>query len=80
MTRFEENGVAIQYATKNIPQATHCFKNSCNLCCNRGFRIDCDRCAISYAHSHQVEILEAEAIHVSINVIAVSSRAVAAIG
>lgn len=73
MTRFEECGAHIQYCAKSKPQAVQSFRRSCNMCCNRGFRIDCDRCGIAYAHERQVEILEAEAIHIAINVIAVKS-------
>ena len=71
MTRFEENGASIQYSARSMPQAVQSFRRSCDMCCSRGLRIDCDRCGIAYAHERQVEILSAEAIHISINVIAV---------
>lgn len=79
MTRFEENGVSIQYASRNKPQAVQSFRRSCDMCCSRGFRIDCDRCSIAYAHERQIEILEAEAVHISINVIAVRANSVKAV-
>lgn len=38
MTKFEQVGI-------------NSFNISCNICCCKGMRIDCDRCAISEAHS-----------------------------
>lgn len=74
MTRFEENGITIQYSSRSKPQAVQSFRRSCSICCDRGFRIDCDRCGIAYAHERQREILEAEAINLAINVVVVRSK------
>lgn len=74
MTRFEEYGAHIQYCARSKPEAVQSFRHSCEICCNRGFRIDCDRCGIAYAHERQREILEAEAINLAINVVVVRSK------
>lgn len=59
MTRFEEIGVEIQYSSTSKRKAQRSFRYSCNVCCNRGMHIDCDRCAIAYAHKTVVESFEA---------------------
>lgn len=51
MTKFEQAGVNFQYAALTTYQANRSFKYSCDCCCNKGMRIDCDRCAIAHAHS-----------------------------
>ena len=51
MTKFETIGVNFQYAATTIEQVNNSFKYSCDCCCNKGMRIDCDRCAIAHAHS-----------------------------
>ena len=59
MTRFEEIGVEIQYGATSKRKAQGSFRYSCNVCCNRGMHIDCDRCAIACAHKTVVESFEA---------------------
>ncbi len=58
MTKFEQVGVNMQYesATKEIAQQK--FSRSCECCCNRGMRIDCDRCAIATVHQLVVASFE----------------------
>lgn len=51
MTKFEQVGVNYQYDALSKREAERSFQRSCNVCCNRGMRIDCDRCAIAFAHS-----------------------------
>lgn len=51
MTKFEQVGVNYQYSAGTKEQANRSFAYSCNCCCNRGMRIDCDRCAIAVAHN-----------------------------
>lgn len=51
MSRFEEFGVDLQNRARDAEEARKKYSTSCEICCNRGFRIDCDRCAIHYAHS-----------------------------
>lgn len=58
MTKFEEVGVEIQYSAWSKDKAQRSFEYSCNLCCNRGLHISCDRCAIACAHKSVVETFE----------------------
>lgn len=51
MTRFERVGVNYQYEASNIKEANKAFRHSCNCCCHKGKRIDCDRCAIAFNHN-----------------------------
>lgn len=51
MTKFEQVGVNYQYDAKSIEQANKSFAYSCNCCCNKGMRLDCDRCAIAATHN-----------------------------
>lgn len=51
MTKFESVGVNFQHEATSIEQAQRSFKYSCNCCCNKGMRIECDRCAIAHVHS-----------------------------
>lgn len=61
MTGFERRGCEIQMDSQTVPEATRNFEYSCRVCCNRGIRIDCDRCAIAIAHENVVAaILDTE--------------------
>lgn len=61
MTGFERRGCEIQMDSQTVPEATRNFEYSCRVCCNRGIRIDCDRCAIAITHENVVAaILDAE--------------------
>ncbi len=51
MIKFERVGVNFQYEAASIEQANNSFKYSCECCCTKGIRLDCDRCAIAHAHS-----------------------------
>ncbi len=51
MTKFEQIGVNYQYDADNIDEANKSFLHSCNCCCNKGMRLDCDKCAIAHTHS-----------------------------
>lgn len=46
MTKFEQIGVNRQYDSTNKS-----FNHSCNCCCNKGMRIECDKCSIAYVHN-----------------------------
>ena len=59
MTRFEEICVEIQYGATSKRKAQGSFRYSCDVCCNRGMHIECDRCAIACAHKAVVESFEA---------------------
>jgi len=58
MTKFEQRGVELQYESASIMHARKNFSYSCGVCCNRGLRLDCDRCAISTTHSLVVATFE----------------------
>ena len=51
MTKFERIGINHQYAAINKTEAQKSFSYSCKCCCDKGMRLDCDRCAISHVHS-----------------------------
>ncbi len=58
MTKFEQVGINYQYDAKTKEQAQRSFKYSCNCCCEKGMRIDCDKCAISHVHAMIVAIFD----------------------
>lgn len=61
MTGFERKGCEIQMDSQTVSQAVKNFAYSCEVCCNRGIRISCDRCAIAFTHENVVAaILDAE--------------------
>ena len=51
MTKFETIGVNRQYEAETVREANKAFNHSCNSCCNRGMKIDCDKCSIAFVHS-----------------------------
>jgi len=55
MTRFEEIGVDRQWDARNPWQAKKQLEISCELCCNKGLRIQCTRCQIQNAHELVME-------------------------
>lgn len=57
MTKFEQVGVNYQYDADTIKQANKSFAYSCNCCCIKGMRIDCDKCAIAHVHNLVVACL-----------------------
>ena len=50
MTRFENIGAELQYGSQNKKAAITRLAKSCQICCQNGLRIDCERCAIMQAH------------------------------
>ena len=50
MTKFEQIGINSQYDATTKEEANKAFKWSCDACCNKGMRLDCDKCAIAYTH------------------------------
>lgn len=58
MTKFEQIGINIQLSAINKADALKKFNYSCNVCCHKGMRIDCDRCAISATHSSVVAVFD----------------------
>ena len=58
MTKFESVGVQYQYDADSKQQANKSFLYSCKCCCEKGMRIECDRCAIAHAHAMVVACLD----------------------
>ena len=54
MTKFEQVGVNIQMSAIDKDDALKKFQYSCNVCCCKGMRIDCDRCAIAHTHNELI--------------------------
>ena len=50
MTKFEQIGVNRQFDAVNTEDANKAFARSCEVCCNRGIKLDCDKCCIAYTH------------------------------
>lgn len=50
MTRFEEIGRDKITLSVTMEQCDRNFKKSCELCCTRGMRLECERCAINDAY------------------------------
>ena len=51
MIKFEQIGVNFQHEATSLQEANKFFKYSCDCCCNKGIKLECDRCAISHVHS-----------------------------
>jgi hypothetical protein len=51
MTKFESIGVQYQRDADSKQEANKLFLYSCKCCCEKGMRIECDRCAIAHAHA-----------------------------
>lgn len=60
MTKFEQIGVNMQYEALTKTEAKTNFSRSCDCCCNRGMKINCDRCAIATANKLVVATFEGE--------------------
>ena len=54
VTKFEQIGVNIQHEARSKEDAVKRFQSSCNICCVRGMRVDCDCCSIKVAHDMTV--------------------------
>lgn len=50
MTKFEQRGVELQMESGSKREADRRFCYSCDVCCSRGLRIVCGRCAIKATH------------------------------
>lgn len=57
MTHFERIGREWQESAMNTFQAQKSFRRSCDICCERGYHIDCDQCEIRQAHNIQMDVL-----------------------
>lgn len=58
MTKFEQIGINIQLSAVSKEDALQKFNYSCTLCCHKGMRIDCDRCAIAVTHKQLIAIFD----------------------
>lgn len=58
MTKFEQRGIELQHEAVSVSHARKNFAYSCDVCCNRGLHLDCDRCAIAATHSLVVATFE----------------------
>lgn len=54
MIGFERKGCELQMACETVHQAIKTFEYSCNVCCTRGVRLTCERCAIAATHENVV--------------------------
>ena len=60
MTKFEQVGVNMQYEAPTKEIAIKKFSRSCECCCNKGIRLECDRCAIETVHKLVIASFETE--------------------
>lgn len=58
MTKFEQIGVERQVECDSKHEALKTFSHSCYVCCCRGMKIDCDRCAIAHVHKEVIACFE----------------------
>lgn len=62
MTKFEQVGANYQYTANSKEEAGRSFRYSCRCCCERGMRIECDRCAIAVAHDLVIAAFDSKEI------------------
>ena len=62
MIKFEQVGINLQNECETIKEAESKFARSCEICCNRGLHIECDRCLIAAAHKLTVSALSEELV------------------
>lgn len=58
MTKFEQKGIQLQQSSVTKAEAQRNFAHSCDVCCSRGLRLDCDRCGIAVCHKLTIAIFE----------------------
>lgn len=68
MTKFEQVGVSLQNEATTKYDARKNFSYSCRCCCNRGMRIECDRCAIAATYRMTIAALDTVKQAPSVNV------------
>lgn len=59
MTCFERRGCEFQMDSQTVAEAVKNFAYSCKVCCSKGVRISCDRCAIAVTHENVVAAIRA---------------------
>lgn len=60
MTKFEQVGVNMQYEATTKEVAIRKFSRSCECCCNKGMRIECNKCSIATVYQLVVASFENE--------------------
>ena len=58
MTKFEQIGINYQNDSASKREANSSFRYSCRVCCERGIRVECDRCAIAATHDAVIAAFE----------------------
>ena len=56
--KFIELSIRYQNAASTKEEAVKNFERSCNICCNRGLHLDCDRCQVSVVHNMTIAVLD----------------------
>ena len=56
--KFIELAIQYQNAALTKEEAVKNFERSCNICCNRGLHLDCDRCQVSVVHNMTIAVLD----------------------
>ena len=57
MNKFEQKGIQFQQSSTTKEEALRNFAYSCDVCCSRGIRLDCERCGIAVCHKLTMAIL-----------------------
>ena len=60
MTKFEQRGILFQQTSTTKEEAQSKFAHSCDVCCSRGIKIDCDRCGIAVCHKLTISVFESK--------------------
>ena len=58
MTKFEQVGINHLYLADTKVQLNRTFTHSCDCCCYKGMRLDCDHCAIAATHSMLIALFD----------------------
>ena len=56
--KFIEVAIRYQNTASTKEEAVKKFERSCNICCNRGLHLDCDRCQVSAVHNMTIAVLD----------------------
>ncbi len=58
MTKFEQIGIQRQLDADSKKEAMKAFRHSCDVCCNKGMHILCDKCAIAHVNREVIAAFE----------------------
>jgi hypothetical protein len=56
MQKFIQTAQNLQTTANTTQEAVKCFAMSCNICCKRGIKMDCDRCPVKVSHELVVAV------------------------